>query len=348
MVLQSVLLCTLALSAQPSPTKPFVSREHGLEMQIPNDWKAVKERVRQVITFTTAAGPARVEVFASKYLQPAADWQNMHKTVNEQMQRKVDRQWEEEILGVPMLLTKVTYTEPKEGDVGVLIGLLYSKASDKFHFRMVVPRSGYDEAETAWRTALLTLRTTTGQLPAVEDGRLDNIPKPPPVQAGQTINLANQPQKTAPLGPVKVPFTVGNRSGVMRFDRGITTEGGNDFQIKVPGLPESVRASVYNSVDSPASGLYVMQEANKDLNRFTTVTSRQNMGPKRSSVGNQIFSVVRSGQVTGATVNTFLGVIDAGDFYLVMRFESGDVKSWDRYKRTLDTLLERTGFERKP
>lgn len=348
MPISSALLLALA-TWQPTPeTKSFITSDQLLEMRIPKSWAVSEEKTRQVITFPTKAGKAVISVFAVKYLQTAEDWQGMQKTVNEQMKRVVVRQWEEEIMSVPMLLTTLRYTESKAGEVGVLIGLLYSNTSDKFQFRLEVPSAGFEEAETGWREALLTMRTSSGKLPTAEDGNPDSVAPIKPVSPGTTLSLSSQQGRVKPLGPVKVPFTVSGRTGVLRLPKGAQVVSESPLKVKWTNLEGEVAAEVMSADDSPASGLFLMQEVNKDLARFKSVTTRENVGPKRNDVGGQIFSTTRVGTTESGDLQTFMAVVDAGRFYVIFKYESTEAKNFKRQRDALMKLVDLTGFEVNP
>lgn len=347
MAYTTAILCALALTQTPA-TKSFVIRDQGLVMEIPASWRTANERVRQVVTFPVTGGVAEVSVFATQYLQPAEDWQRMQVTVNEQLNRKIERQWDEEFLGVPMLFTRLSHSEPRVGDVGTLIGLLYARTQNKFHFRMVTPLAGYEEAETAWRNALLTLRTTTGSLPEREDGTTAR-PRPTPetVDPTRTLNLSSVGQRTEPLGPVRAAFNVSGRQGVLRFPKGATLTGSGPFDLQFDGVG-NIKVEVFSSLDSPASGVSLMQAVNKELDRFTSVELRENIGPKRNRVGQQCFIVHRRGKASSGDLWVSRAVVDAGAFYATFFFESTSPSQFSKARRVIEALVERTGFEPIP
>ena len=348
MPITTALLLLLATPQAEPDTKTFVTTDRLLEMQIPKSWTVAKEKSRQVISYKAAAGQVKIEVYATKYLQTAEDWQTMQRTVNEQMKRTVVRQWEEEIMSVPMLLSSIKYSEPKEGEVGVLIGLLYSNTSEKFHFRLVAPLANFDDAQSAWRDAWLTMRTSTGKPPTAEDGNPESVAPVAPVPEGRTIMMSGQQAQSKPLGPVKFSFTTSGRSGVLRFPKGTQVTDGSPMKIKCPNLNGELTAQVMSADDSPASGLFVMQEVNKDLARFKVVNMRENVGPKRNTVGAQIFSTTRTGTSDTGDLQTFIGVVDSGKFYLVLRFEATDAKQFKKQHETLTQFSDKIGFELTP
>lgn len=348
----TVLLSSILL-AQASSTKPLSLPEVGLQMQIPNEWRVQTERVRQVVTFASAEGPVRVEIFSTRYIQPAADWQQMQRTVNEQMERKVERQWEEEILSVPLLMTRVSYAE-RGTPTGLLVGLLYSNSDNKFHFRLTAPAAGYENAESLWRSALLTLRTTTGSLPRTEDGvpeapaaNTPNRRQPTPAVV-PTVRMSENARKPDAMGPGRYGFTVSNRSGVLRFPQGWQMGESDPVQLLGRELPSGIAVQFYSTVDSPPSGVFVMQEINKELGVFEGTTQRENFGPKRNAVGNQTFSMRRTGTVGGKPTMHYRAIVDNGSFYAYLKYESQDPKQFARDYRTLQRLLDRLGLEAAP
>lgn len=338
------LAALIILGQDPAQTKTFVTSDRLLEMQIPKDWKVEKERTRQIVSFKTPEGTVKIEVYATKYVQPAEDWQALQRTVNEQMKRTIVRQWDEEIMAVPMLFTSIKYTETREGDLGVLIGLLYSNTADKFHFRLVSPLASMENAEGAWRSALLTMRTSSGKPPKTEDGNPDSTDDVKPISEGNTLNLASHAPKPKPLGPVKVAFSTSGRDGVLRLPKGAEVLAESPVKVKWSGL-EGIELTLHSNDDSPASALFLMQEVNKDLDRFKSVALRENFGPKRNAVGVDVLTVVRTGVNDAGNLQSIFAVVDNGKFYVVLRSERTDASVFKKHQDALLKLVNQIGFE---
>src|SRR5690606_2842666 len=106
----------------------------------------------------------------------------------ETLGRTIDRQWQEVILGVPLLLTRMFFVRSGE-KMSTQVGLLYSATPEKLNYRLTVNAEKAEEAEAAWRGALSNLRTLGGSLPGVENP--DIVPPtevdPPSVEEGYVL-----------------------------------------------------------------------------------------------------------------------------------------------------------------
>ena len=162
-------LVLFGLIGTPPEAKTYRSDDLGLVFDYPADWKLKKDKYSDNLEFPMADGStATVQIFKTDFRQPEKVWQDLQRDVATQMNRNVTRQWDETILGVPMLMTSISYDE---GGVQkrTLVGLLYTATKKKLNFRLSSNGGVADEAESKWRKALLTLRTTSGEMPVKED-----------------------------------------------------------------------------------------------------------------------------------------------------------------------------------
>lgn len=327
------------LLQQPEPMRRIVSPNHGLQFEVPRAWK--ENRQRGVIRWSvpTSAGDATIELYSTNYRRPAADWQRIQAQVNTDLGRTVDRQWEEELLQVPLLLTQISYGQRK-----LLIGVLYSATPGKFHFRLDSPAEGYAEAESAWRRTLNTLRPTGESLPKPDDGQVPL--EAPVVKDPDPVRFTSSSGQGA-LRPGRLPVTVANRSIVFRHPKGwVIAEASGNYSITHPDLKKPATLSFYSSIDSPQSGVAAMNWANRDLNNFATVTLRENKGPSRNKAGTLVFSVLREGISTSGPRNAFVSVGDVEGFYWFLTYES-DLAPADfaKDRRLLQSLQNEAGIE---
>lgn len=177
------MTCALALLAvgQAKDLRTYKDDSLGLEFSYPKTWDVRKERLFSVIEFKTKAGdPVKIQLIDTAYRSDAKKWQQLQVEINEVSKRQVLKQWEEELLGVPLLLTRVSEVVGGETKV-TLIGLLYSRTVEKLNFRVSSSSGAADQAEADWRQALLTLRTISGAIPKPEaPGTSVEFPTAPP------------------------------------------------------------------------------------------------------------------------------------------------------------------------
>lgn len=178
-------------------TKAYRDDVLGLIIRHPVAWSVKKRKYDTLFEFVLEDGSkASVQLFRTNFRQKATRWQELQKQVSEQMGRRVSRQWVEQILGVPLLLTRIEYTK-QEIDRIVLVGLLYTATSQKMNFRVDSPAGGAAEAEKAWRASLMSLRTTNGELPIPEDPTKP-LPDPQETVEGQTVSTLRPKERLGP------------------------------------------------------------------------------------------------------------------------------------------------------
>lgn len=177
MPLLSSLIVAAALGWQtppaPKETKTYSDPLTSIQFDYPKEWRYRREKLFNKLEFPGSDGKkVEVQLLGSDFRQPPQQWQDIQVEINTTARKLVERQWEEVILGVPLLLTKLVY---REGDVeySTLVGLLYSKTAEKFNFRLTATAAAFPEAEAKWREVLTTMRTIDGKLPGIENGDTD-------------------------------------------------------------------------------------------------------------------------------------------------------------------------------
>lgn len=161
------LICATLLAA-PQGGLVYRNRELDLEFTYPAAWKVRRERLFEVLEFLIEGKEGKVQVFGTDFRFPAGHWQDVTRQINEQSGRVVQRQWEEEFLGVPLLLTQVAERKGNETQM-LLIGLVYADKPQKLNFRLTAPAPIFDQAVQQWRDVLMTARTISGRLPGAEN-----------------------------------------------------------------------------------------------------------------------------------------------------------------------------------
>jgi hypothetical protein len=168
MIALTVLTAALAMG-QAQDTKTFKDDELGLSFQYPAAWSFRQERLYSVFDIPLSTGSAaECRIIHTNFRQERQVWQDIQKEIAISMERRVDSQWQEIILGVPLLMTRLGHSQAGADKV-TLVGLLYSSSAQKLNFRLTSSVVDAPEAEKAWRDALNSLRTTDGQLPQTQD-----------------------------------------------------------------------------------------------------------------------------------------------------------------------------------
>ena len=293
------------LAAQDAP-KVFTSYEMGVTFNYPSTWTLATEKGSTRGQFPIEGSPeqATLEIYPANFKSDIDIWQATQLNISQQMKREVLKQWQEEIMGVPLLLTKAQGIEGGRV-LTQLSGLVYSATPRKMVFRLMAPPADFDKAEFAWRTVLQSLRTVDGAVPKAEDPNrkvteedLKPISKPPK----RTVWSAPTKAAAAPVkGTVSVDVTAGGTALKLLAPEGWAFESAEGtVTIKHAASGLSATVAVSSILDSPAPGLALMNLTAKTLDSYSRVDSRVEKGPLESRSGGTISYVWRQGAATDA------------------------------------------------
>jgi len=326
MLATTAILPWVILATQ-AETRNYRDDKLGLIFQYPREWTLRKERLYSVLEWTTTSGAkVRVQIMNSNFRAPKEDWQRVQKDVNVTNKREVLRQWEEELLGVPILLTSAQYSEGA-GPERLLIGLLYSKTPEKFMFRLTAPADAAEEAEKQWRNAILTLRTTSGTLPTIEDPDSPTDPVKPPSKPEKVITL--KPTDGKPAKIIKAPLVtkvtaIGQSVNVFTPEGWTIKEQDSQFVMTHPQVKGTVIMEIGNITEA-AARTYLLTSSSKSLSRFESVASRHETNGAYNQAGFWICQVWRVGKAAGGdlVVSQSIGT-GAGIYWLVTHDTKGE------------------------
>jgi hypothetical protein len=330
----SLLLTAAVLAPQEADLATFRDRGLGLAFQHPKTWTVKRERLFTTFEIPLPGGAtAQAQLFGAVFRDPAETWQGLQAEVSKAQGRTVERQWQEELLGVPMLLTKVSHTEQERPFV-TLIGLLYSATPEKMQFRLLSPGPEADAAQAAWWAAMLTLRTTSGNLPGEEDPTKpleDLVPEAPQPEVVLRKPLSDSP---AVRPGVAVPF------GEMNLELPAPWALGEGGRLTREGLQGTVTVEV-GSGDGEAAGKALETAVAESLRRFDKVELRKDTIARPARTGALVASVWRRGTaVSGGALVSGQWAGLCGSRYWIVRYSGGGLASWDQDKRALTELVE--------
>lgn len=325
----------LALTLTPgSDNVVYRDTRLGLQFEYPKTWKVRKEKQYAIFEIPLEGGlKASVQLFSAKFKDSADNWQLIQVEINKSLRRSVERQWQEEILGVPMLLTKIAYEDKGQSTVSI-IGLLYTDFEQKMNFRLTAPANGADQAESSWWNAMLTLRTTTGDLPNQEDPNKPSVKptEPPPTKVWTATSKPKKPER----GPVAANLPVGQTTFVLHLPKGWTLDGDT---LKHGGFSGTVHVTaVVGLADEAASVL--SQSALDALSGFDRVILREDKTPHGAASGANVASVFRVGTSKGADriMGDAVGVCEG--VYWHLSYLGTDAKAYARDRALLSDLYE--------
>lgn len=342
-------MVALLLGVSMAQTKTFSSQELDLSFQHPTSWKVNQGKKGDTkIEFPIAGGgTATLEIFAVQFREPGERWQEYQLMANQNLKRTVDRQWQEEILGAPLLMTRIFYSVKGE-PVATLVGLMYRAWPKKFNFRLTAPSAVFDEAERELRSALLSLRTLSGAMPDVENPDRIVIPTPEPPKPDKpkkvTVLTATDPGPSRVFrGRVQVPTKAAGKDVILLLPDGWLAEpDGQAFSLTRKGLVGSIRVEVAGILDSPPPDRALMSAAGRTLTEFAQVLVRDEPPRSTSKAGAKLQRIRREGRATEGPLVVLQAVGATGDYYWLLEYRAGDAKDYRKDAGALDNLLQGT------
>lgn len=320
------LLTTLALclalgtpqdTPKPEKTKTYKEAEADLLFDYPASWQLRKDKYASIFEFSVNNQQVQIRILKTAGRYPASHWQESVKMVEETKGSEVLQQWEEDLLGVPLLMSKFREQSGAQKSI-VLVGMLYTKTVQKVSFRVISPESVAEEAEKAWRGALVTIRTVSGDLPVKED---PSSTAPVPTTE---VKPATGPTKTVVIkakngregkvfqGPVRAEADK---------DRGLYAYLPEGWQLSDgilkggAGMP-SFKFSVGIS-ELDASKREWLIRAGKLMSDLDSVSNRDEPPVKQSSAGFDLYTMVRVGKKADQEVVQILTLGWAGGLYWI-------------------------------
>ncbi|MBS1721424.1 MAG: hypothetical protein JSS66_00290 [Armatimonadetes bacterium] len=339
-----MLLTALVLHATLQQTQDksvFRDPKLGLQFEYPKQWKMRKERTYGLFEIPLKDGKtASVQVFNAKFKGQADEWQLIQAEINRSMKRTVDRQWKEEYLGVPMLLTQVSYND---GDVATIaqVGLLYTSFEEKMHYRLTSPSSDTEEATEAWKDALLSLRTISGDLPAAEDPNKPSV-KPEKPKTTSIWKAESKPAKIE-RGAITLDYAQADTKFKVYLPKDWSLVDG---KLAHKGMAGTLTFSATVGLPEDA-GSRLLNDAKGSLDRFTSIRVREDPKPLLAKSGAIVGRVFREGAgKSGALVAGNVVGYCEGVFWSVS-YECDDPKAFQKDKLVLTELWQLLYAERE-
>lgn len=347
-----VMAAATIATATAQDTSVYQNKEFDLEFTYPSSWQMETKALETsfVVPLEGTQRTATLQVFSALYRGPAEDWQTLQKDINEQMGRNVVRQWQETLMGVPLLLTQIEFEMGGEA-LTTHIGLLYAASANKMLFRLTAPTVVFPAADAAFRNVWPTLRTLSGSLPGREDpaNRQDppvvREPTRPPRVTVITEDDVNRPIQKA---PEQLEIEIGGESYVLYYPRGwkATAGDGNRVSLEHPELGAPLVVSLNGpSADAPTRALFI--RSSESLERFSRVTTRQEPQPRRNRGGAQVGWVLREGASSTGPLITWEAFGWLGGSYWIFGYSTESPADFSRRRRFVEELIDQMTFEKK-
>lgn len=340
LLVASASLFVSLVGGPPAPAvKLYTHPATGFKFTHPVAWKVKVAKLKTVFTIPIGTDKfgATVELIDTVFHEPAENWQAYQKQAVEISKKRLDRQWQEEILGVPLLLTQSSVD-----DQVTITGLLYSMSDRKMFFKLISAPALVSDAEKAWKDAFLTLRTLDGELPKAED---PNRPKPtksgkkgekkPKVEAPSTTIVHPEEEKPtrvdvikptwdsasakAPKGLVAVPTKAGGKDLTLFLPGGWKTDpNGDTFVLTHKGTGTTAKVEPLAQLDSGLPETKLEAVASAALAEFTKVESRTDKSPYTSRSKMKVFFVERHGNLKSGSASDIYAVAQRGEYYVIV------------------------------
>jgi hypothetical protein len=347
--LQIAALVLLAQQGTAAPTtKTFTEPYVGLSFNYPATWKIVKQKRDHTaisMPIPDSSDVADLEIQRTQFHQDKDLWQTIQLRINEQLKRTVTRQWDQEILDVPMLLTRIDYVD-KGTATSATTGLLYTRTDQKFLFRLTAPHDSFDKAEYQLESALQSLRTVDGSLPKADDPnvKLDTPKKLVAAPLGPQILTSPAAAALKPiLSPVKVDTIISTKKVTLRFPEGwtVTDKADSSMTLTHVGLSAPLKVSLASDLDSDPAPTALDTAAASTLDQFQTGPFREDRGPVPNHSAALIAMVWRVGKdQKGAYLSTFAGTCQSGDFYFVVKYQQTNPIATKGDRKLIDDLMD--------
>ncbi len=261
---------------KPIGTKTYSDKGLGLAFDYPGNWifqRRDKSRPdRFTIPVEGSAGRGELQVIDLDYRATPETFQEAQATMATRLNGTVERQWQIELLGVPLLLTQLRAATP-DGDRTTLVGLLYANTPRKFNFRLSAPTKDFDAVNLSWLSVLETVRTTSGALPATEGTK----PIAKPVPAVREVRTELAPRRPLPptRGPVVAPLRIASSDMALYLPKGWTAApaGEGVLRLSHPRLSIPLVVQGYlTQADNPESVL--ARAAARSMTAFALIDRR--------------------------------------------------------------------------
>lgn len=329
----------------------FENPSLGFAFSYPATWTRANEKTNTRFTIPLSGDKkATLNVFDVDFRASIEIWTTVEKTSAENLKLNLMRQWQEEILGVPLLLAKTAATEDGFTQI-TLSGLLYSASNRKLRFRLTADAGAFDEAELAWRNTLVSLRTTSGSLPSVESP--DRNPEVIPVVKPPTLFPRVKPKMTGRLPKVEVvasPALAEKKLNLLAPTGWTSAKTDVGWALRNPKLSGEIVVTLLATEEANPPGRVLMKESALRLADFESVASRRDTAAQNNLLGSAVVWTYRTGKSKSGELFSFEGVVLSDDekSYALCTYRSADGARMKADQEALIDLFSAIRLEAAP
>ncbi len=342
--------------------KVFIDPNLGLKFNHPALWDVKTQKKKTLITVPVGKDrrAATIELLDMTFFESTDQWQTYQREAVQGSGRTLDRQWQEDLMGVPLLLTQ-TRTRDRAGAERVsLTGLLYSRTNHKLFFRLATNPAVFPDVDAQWRTVMLSLATIDGEAllpeipgrtPAAEPVKNPKANKPisvpleqSPDRPRKTVVFSNDPNKLPakrPRDTQAVETSAGGAQLWLFVPQAWTLEvEGDGFALRHPQWPSTITLEPLSVLDSAKPADKLTKMSGSTIGEFKTIDRREDRKPFTSSAGALVNVVTRLGSLESGAVVELLATGERGDTYWAVRSRVATAALTKEQQKLWESLLQ--------
>jgi len=332
------------VAVQGSATNDFRDANLNLAFTYPSRWKITKKDKREVhfeIPFANSSRAGELVVIRTGFRGLADDWQNLQKQTNELSNRTIVRQWSQDLLGAPLLLTQVNYID-KTDSMTMTTGLFYTNVPSKMLFHLKVPAAVQDEMAFEWQQTLETFRTLDGNPLAAEDPSKPVVARPPVVTTEAKRPLITEKDKVKKVSADRlVKLEINGRKLEIELPETWTFADQKDTQLTLVNKSKklSFTAEVLLRIDSEPADAWLAKFAATDLAAYDSVVLREDAENVPTKFGTTYGYTIRSGKGNIGYRWSGGGYVNGPDAYFKANFVGTDATLYPDQKKAVEALF---------
>jgi len=350
-------ICGLSFS-QDVPTATFTEPFAGFQFNYPKTWTITKTKKKESwrsvfsIPLEGTSDKAQLEVDRTEFHATTDLWQTIQLRANEQLHRQVVRQWSQEVLGVPMLFSRIDYND-RGTPTSAVVGLFYTRTNEKLLLRLTSPTASFDKVFYEFNRILETMRQTDGKLPQEDDPSVEFTVEKKMEKAPVTPHVIDA-AKTTPTSKVKPPvvvdLVVSLKKVNLRMPLGWSSAKvkGNTLDLTESTLSEPLHVQLFSVLDSDPAMTALTKLSASFLDQFKTVTTREDTNPVANKAGCTVASVWRIGKGDQGDIVACEAMGSMGDYYFLLTYRHTNRASYKTDRKAIDLLLKQVSIELAP
>jgi hypothetical protein len=317
----------------------------GLQFNHPASWivrRKTKDMTRYTIPIAGSSEKADLQIFRAIFHNTKDVWQTLQLRSNETMKRKVDRQWEQVVINVPMLCTQLSFIDHGV-PVTTLTGLYYTKTPMKMLVRLTAPTSDFDKVKYEFDQSLQSLQTTNQSTPEEDDPNVkfaDTKPQlAPPKPDIVSVEAPSPPKLLKDL--VGVKLIVSTKPVTLKVPHGWSSSvKDNEVTLGSSKLSGKLVVTVHYSLDSERPAAALVHASAPELDLYNVGVKREDTEPTPNLETCWISTVWRMGATAKGELYSYHASGEQGDFYFIAEYQTHSLKDYQADRKVIRALMD--------